>query len=113
MSEHPQLTVYEDGVARRIDCSNVIFILVSDIGTDRMLKMIMSYPHRQDIPQAVLVSLVKDALDDQWKRLQFGKLVNEVVPFLPLNVQHITDIILKKVEKMNTDFQQKYWKVSQ
>lgn len=109
VSSRPQLTYYHNGVANTIDCSNVILILVSDIGTDRMQKIILAHG-RETFPQSELVTAVKDALDSQWKRLQFGKMVNEVIPFLPLEAVHIAEIIQLKLQQMDVDYRNKYWK---
>ena len=58
-----------------------IFVFVSDIGQERMIKLLLRYGNRSSIPLPVLRSEVKAALDDQWadRKMQFGKLVDEVV----------------------------------
>lgn len=110
LSTRPQLTYYQDGVARTIDCSNVIFVLVSDIGAERMHKIILAHGSRETFPQSELVSAVKDALDAQWKRLQFGKMIHEVIPFLPLEPKHIASIIKLKLNLMDQSYRRKYWR---
>ena len=110
VSSRPQLTYYRNGIAKTIDCSNVIFVLVSDIGADRMQKIILAHGSRDHFPQAELVTAVKDALDMQWQRLQFGKMVNEVIPFLPLEAVHIAEIITLKFRHMDVAYRNKYWK---
>jgi len=44
------------------------------------------------IPRPLLRSEVKNALDAQWTRLQLGKTIKEVVPFLPLEPHHIRQV---------------------
>lgn len=108
-SGHGMLTYFKDGITRSIDCSHVIFILISDIGTERMQKMLLAHERREDVPHSALVSSVKDALDAQWARLQFGKLVDEVIPFLPLEPVHVAEIMALKLSDMNAEYRGKFW----
>lgn len=57
----------------------VIFILVSDIGVADMEQVMMHYADRsEDELMVELQKAVKVALDLQWKRLNFGKMVDKV-----------------------------------
>lgn len=57
----------------------VIFILVSDIGVADMEQVMMHYADRsEDELMVELQKAVKVALDSQWKRLNFGKMVDKV-----------------------------------
>ncbi|OQR89071.1 hypothetical protein THRCLA_09938 [Thraustotheca clavata] len=84
MSEEAILEYKQDNVQHKIDCSKVIFILISDIGTDAMTKLLLQYDSRDEIPLITLSRAVKSAMDEQWHRLQLGKAIHTVVPFLPL-----------------------------
>jgi hypothetical protein len=103
MSERPTLTYFQPGQAeaKNIDCSNVIFILISDIGVNQILKVLLRHKHRHEVPHAKLRNVVKEALDRQWKRLNFGKVINEVVPFLPFEPQQIEEIIELKLHRLS------------
>ena len=89
---------------------NVIFIFISDIGADMMTKLVLTYGNRSAIPQSLLRSEVKTALDEQWVRLQFGKVVREVVPYLPLEPEHIRDILRTKLRNLAADHRLSYWR---
>ena len=52
-----------------ISTDNVIFIFISDIGADRMTNLLLAYGERSSIPQNILRSEVKTALDEQWSRI--------------------------------------------
>jgi hypothetical protein len=52
------------------DC---IFIFISDIATDIMIRHLLTQPDRNTMSHASLRNEVKLALDKQWKRLGFGK----------------------------------------
>ena len=89
---------------------NAIFIFISDIGADMMTKLVLTYGNRSAIPQSLLRSEVKTALDEQWVRLQFGKVVREVVPYLPLEPEHIRDILRTKLRNLAADHSLSYWR---
>ncbi|OQR98995.1 hypothetical protein ACHHYP_20326 [Achlya hypogyna] len=109
MSHNAQLTYYKNGVARKVDCSNVIFVLISDIGVGNMESIMIQYKSREELPFAELENEVKKALDAQWDRLQFGKMIKQVIPFLPFEQRHIIDIINLKLRDLSHDYKGKYW----
>lgn len=78
LSSRAQFTYYKNGISRKIDTSNVIFVLVSDIGVVEMEHVMIQYEQRADVSMATLEKVVKSALDAQWKRLNFGKMINQV-----------------------------------
>jgi ATP-dependent Clp protease ATP-binding subunit ClpA len=58
------------------------------------------YGDRKNIPQNVLQTEVKKVLDDQWSRLNFGKTIHNVIPFLPLEREQIKEIFALKLTIM-------------
>lgn len=56
----------------------VIFVFVSDIGVAEMEQVLIRYEFREDIPMVAFEKVVKSALDEQWKRLNFGKVIDKV-----------------------------------
>nr|CCA14037.1 conserved hypothetical protein [Albugo laibachii Nc14] len=109
MSNSAQLSYTVGGVTSTLDTSNVIFILISDIGVSQMMGLIRKYPSRNEVSALKLEQTVKAALDAQWKRLEFGKIVNKVVPFLPLQQPDIQSIIASKLETMDRTYRGKRW----
>ncbi|GMF37828.1 unnamed protein product [Phytophthora fragariaefolia] len=69
----------------------------------------IQYETRDDIPTVQLERVVKSALDDQWKRLDFGKMIDQVIPFLPFEHQHIVEIIALKLKQLDENYRGKYW----
>jgi ATP-dependent Clp protease ATP-binding subunit ClpA len=65
-----------------------------------MTKLLLAYGDRQALPQNVLREEVKKALDEQWSRLQFGKMIHDVVPFLPLEPSHLKEILEFKIQQL-------------
>ncbi|TYZ60630.1 hypothetical protein PybrP1_004887 [[Pythium] brassicae (nom. inval.)] len=109
LSSRAQFTYYKHGVSRKIDTSNVIFVLVSDIGVLEMEHVMIQYEQRGDVPMATLEKVVKAALDAQWKRLNFGKMINQVIPFLPFEQTHIAEIIALKLAQLDRNYRGIYW----
>jgi hypothetical protein len=89
---------------------NVVFLFISDIGADRMMKLILKYGDRSAIPQTTLRNEVRLALDAQWERLRFGKVVKEVVPYLPMEPEHIYQIFVTKLATLAADNALTYWR---
>ncbi|RHY85588.1 hypothetical protein DYB35_011277 [Aphanomyces astaci] len=110
MSSNAHLTYYRGGVERRIDTADVVFLLISDIGVAKMEQLLIQYDDRRHVPATQLENDVKRALDAQWTRLQFGKMVRQVVPFLPFEPQHIVLVIQAKLDQLSEYYQGVYWK---
>lgn len=110
LKEQPQAPTVTRPVTTQHSTENCIFIFISDIGADRMMKLVLTYGNRSAIPQAQLRSEIKTALDDQWKRLHFGKVVREVVPYLPLEPEHVREILQVKLTNLGEQFQRSHWR---
>ncbi|RHY68863.1 hypothetical protein DYB30_002922 [Aphanomyces astaci] len=110
MSSNAHLTYHRGGVERRIDTADVVFLLISDIGVAKMEQLLIQYDDRRHVPATQLENDVKRALDAQWTRLQFGKMVRQVVPFLPFEPQHIVLVIQAKLDQLSEYYQGVYWK---
>ena len=111
MGDRPVLTyAAKDGVQVKHDCSQVIFVLVSDIGVESMLQVMGGSRARSEVDQSKLRVAVKTSLDAQWQRLQFGKAINEVVAFLPFEPADIEEIVQLKFEQLAKEHRGKYWR---
>ncbi|RMX64903.1 hypothetical protein KXD40_005630 [Peronospora effusa] len=79
------------------------------IGVREMEQVMIQYETRDEIPTVQLERVVKEALDEQWKRLDFGKMIDQVIPFLPFEHQHIVEIIALKLKQLDENYRNKYW----
>jgi len=93
----------------QVSTEHVIFILISDIGADKMIKLVLEYGNRTLIPRQVIRHEVRASLDEQWSRLRLGKLVKEVVPYLPLEPEHIRLIMQGKLMRTSSEYRYNYW----
>jgi hypothetical protein len=93
----------------QVSTERVIFILISDIGADKMIKLVLEYGNRTLIPRQLMRHEVRASLDEQWSRLRLGKLVKEVVPYLPLEPEHIRLIMRGKLMHTASEYRYKYW----
>jgi hypothetical protein len=97
-------------VTRRYPTNRIIFILISDVGTDVMTHLLVSHKEREHIPINLLRNQVKVSLDETlWARLKIAQNINEVVPFLPLEPRHVRQILQAKVQQLNIEHQGKSW----
>jgi len=83
--------------------SNCIFVFISDIGSESMIKLLLEYDDRKAIPQGLLRTKVRQALDEQWARLQFGKVISEVVPFLPMEQHQVQQVLSSKLDVLSSE----------
>ena len=112
MSDRPMLTYFTaNGVQEKYDTSQVIFVLISDIGVDSMLRlMLQSGSSRSAVEQHKLRAVVKTALDQQWDRLHFGKAISEVIPFLPFEPHDIEQIVALKFGQLGREHRGQFWR---
>ncbi|CAM9779996.1 unnamed protein product [Discosporangium mesarthrocarpum] len=75
MSEHPRVTVEGsgwlwagEGLGDSLDSSRVIFLLVSDVGSDGVNAAVMRHRSRSEVAAGPLQAAVKRSLDEQWDR---------------------------------------------
>ena len=112
ISEHPTLTYYkpEDATIHRVDTSHVAFLLISDIGWEDMLSLLIAHGgSAAALPPHLLSQRVKVALDAQWTRLKFGKLIDKIVPFLPLSQAQMREILDLKLEELSEEHRGGLW----
>lgn len=57
-----------------------------------MIKLLLLHGNRLGLPHTTLRREVKRILDTQWSRLGLGRRVSEVVPFLPLEPEHVQQV---------------------
>ncbi len=95
--------------AVRHSTAECIFLFISDIGSARMIKLLLKHGDRASIPRAALRNEVKAALDEPWARLIFGQVVNEVVPFLPMEQSHVQEVLRVKLRRLDSFNKGKWW----
>ena len=103
MSEHPRLTYYNSKTqeTETFDTSKVVFILITDVGGDRMFELILEKNGRELITKSYVQKEIRTILRKQWDRLQFTRVVSGNVPFLPLEQEHIREILEFKMQQLN------------
>eukprot|EP00752_Nemacystus_decipiens_P016283 g14562.t1 len=100
MSEHPRVTYEKGGQNVSVDSSRVVFLLVSDVGAEGVNAAVLRYRKRSDVIPGTLQSAVKKALDEQWERLRFGKMVDKVIPYLPMDPASNLLVVELKLKKL-------------
>lgn len=92
-----------------VSTSNSIFVFISDIGSELMTKLLLSYGSRTKVPQNILRNEVKALIDEQSQRLRLGRMVKEVIPFMPLEAAHIKEILALKIENLAESKRFTHW----
>lgn len=98
------------GKTEVFDTSKVIFVLISDIGKDEMFELILDNDGRENTPPHVIENKIRSVLQAQWDRLAFTQAIDGSVPFLPLEEEHIREVLELKLTELNQRGQTyKYW----
>jgi hypothetical protein len=93
----------------KLSTANVIFVFITDMGGDALTNLTLSYGSRKAIPQLLLRNTVKRALDKEWQRLRLGRMISEVVPFFPLELEGIREVVRVKLRTIAVNKRSKDW----
>jgi len=113
MSERPRLTYYNHKTedTEHYDTSKVIFLLISDVGGSRMFEMVQEQNGREHVSKGMVQREIGRIMRSQWDRLQFTQKIGGTVPFLPLEEEHVREVLQFKLEKVRDDGKNKNrWK---
>ncbi|KAG5175510.1 P-loop containing nucleoside triphosphate hydrolase protein [Tribonema minus] len=102
LENRPMLTLPRGRSYISVDCSNLVVLLVSDIGAAAVRGAILPYARREDVPPSAIMPAVQRALDRQWKHLSFGKVVDWVIPYLPMRRQEVYEVLLLKWRELES-----------
>ena len=93
----------------RVSTINCIFIFVSDIGTDAMVRLTLGYGGRGKVPVARYRKEVKSALDAHASTAAIASSVCEIVPFLPMERKDVEDVLRSKLLHIASDHRGVFW----
>lgn len=99
------------GISHTYHCStsHAIFVFISDIGNEELRNAVLQYGDRDLIDMIYFRNEVRMLMDEQWTRLNFGKTIKDVIPFMPLEPSHIWSILQKQVQLFSEGNRGKYW----
>jgi ATP-dependent Clp protease ATP-binding subunit ClpA len=93
------------GKLHQMSTRNVVFILITDVGTKEVDRMLVNKRgDRALISQAEVQKVVKLELDKQWKKIKFAGLVDKVIPFLPFQREDLVRILCKYLSISSVTF---------
>ncbi|SCA58573.1 Chaperone protein ClpB [Chlamydiales bacterium SCGC AB-751-O23] len=104
------LQVFDDGritdsKGRTINCKNALFIMTSNLGSDRILEKLSETTGSPEVMQEEITNILDPILKNHFKP-EFLNRIDEVIPFLPLrksDMVKITKIQLRQVAKRLED----------
>ena len=100
----------DGGKTEVFDTSKIVFILISDIGKEEMFELIVKNNGRENTPRQIIETKIRSVLQAQWDRLAFNRAVDGSVPFLPLEEEHIREVLELKLAELNQRGQTyKHW----
>lgn len=95
------------GELRSVDLYRAVYILVSDVASDSLARMLVSYQASEDglvgrraVPHVVMLRSVQEALDAQFPRQGFGRLVQHFAGFLPLGPPEVEGVLDKMLREL-------------
>ena len=89
---------------------NCIFVFVSDIGADAMVRLTLGYGNRASVPTQRLRKDVRAAMDAHPSTQHIAKSVVEVVPFLPMERGDVEAVLSLKLWHMGETHQRVFWR---
>mmetsp|Transcript_34180 Transcript_34180/g.68919 ORF Transcript_34180/g.68919 Transcript_34180/m.68919 type:complete len:727 (+) Transcript_34180:67-2247(+) len=100
---------YERDSSLRWD--NVLFILTSDLGADKVFKSISAYEGMEYLPENDLSLAVRNEIDDHFgTSTGLGTFINSVAVFMPLRVPQVEFILRNKVRQLSAQHKETLWK---
>ena len=86
-----------DSKGRKVNCKNALFIMTSNIGSDRLLKKLEN--SADDLTKEALIAIVDPVLKTTF-RPEFLNRLDEILPFMPLKSKDIGKIVVLQLNKV-------------
>ena len=91
--------------------NNVLFILTSYLGADKMFQLIHVYEGIELISDKDLTSAVRNDVDDHFgSSTGLGNAINTIATFMPLEVEQMEDVLDRKVRQLSRKHEGSLWK---
>jgi ATP-dependent Clp protease ATP-binding subunit ClpB len=97
-----------DSKGRKVNCKNALFIMTSNLGSDKLLKKLES--SGGDLTKEALIAIVDPILKTTF-RPEFLNRLDEILPFLPLGAKDIGKIVELQLHKVAARLHEKHVKM--
>ena len=94
-----------DSKGRKVNCKNALFIMTSNLGSDRLLKKLES--SGENLTKEALIAIVDPVLKTTF-RPEFLNRLDEILPFMPLKAKDMGRIVELQLRKVATRLQEKH-----
>jgi ATP-dependent Clp protease ATP-binding subunit ClpB len=98
-----------DSKGRKVNCKNALFIMTSNLGSDRLLKKLES--SSEDLTKEALIAIVDPVLKTTF-RPEFLNRLDEILPFMPLKSKDIGKIVELQLQKVTERLHEKHISLS-
>ena len=92
-----------------VSTGNCVFVLVSDVGAESMVRLALGYGDRSNVPVMRLRKEVTAALESHDSTRPIAKEVNEVIPFMPMERTHVQLVLQSKLASIGRDHHHIFW----
>ena len=97
-------------LTKTVSTQNCIFIFVTDVGKSELVRVLLQYEKREDIPQTIIRTAVREAMSVVPSLSELASTVDEVVPFLPLEKKHMKNVLKVKLEQESVRYKDIRWR---
>ena len=94
-----------DSKGRKVNCKNSLFIMTSNIGSDIILQKLEEQP--EGWTKEALLSLVQPIMKATF-RPEFLNRIDEILPFLPLRLQDMEQIVVLQLQHLAERLQERH-----
>lgn len=94
-----------DSKGRKVNCKNALFIMTSNLGSDRLLKKLES--SGENLTKEALIAIVDPVLKTTF-RPEFLNRLDEILPFMPLKAKDMGKIVELQLHKVAARLQEKH-----
>lgn len=86
-----------DSKGRKVNCKNALFIMTSNLGSDKLLKKLETAS--EDLTKEALIAIVDPVLKSTF-RPEFLNRLDEILPFMPLKAKDMGKIVELQLQKV-------------
>ena len=94
-----------DGKGRKVNCKNSLFIMTSNLGSDLILKKLEA--KKEELTKEELLDLLEPLLKSTF-RPEFLNRLDDILPFLPLKLQHMEKIVALQLQRVAVRLQERH-----
>ena len=90
---------------------NVVFILTSDLGVDKLFKAVGAYEGIEFVPENDISLAVRNDIDDHFGEFAgMGNAISSIAIFMPLGMPQVESVLRSKIKQLSKQHEESVWK---